>query len=143
MTKLRFLPTPFANTTASLPANASASVFVPSPVASALDAGPQVSPTCELDLVICHLIAWKLEQDGRDVLVLHPGSRYLRVGRASDGIPMVSQHVIARRTLTALAVAVAEKSDQPENIPKSQPMDADGESVEEVMKEQVYYTSST
>ncbi|CAG8685345.1 4928_t:CDS:2 [Funneliformis mosseae] len=34
---------------------------------------------------------------GSKVLVIHPGSRYLRIGRASEAFPIVVPHVIARR----------------------------------------------
>ncbi|KAF9121879.1 actin-like protein arp8 [Mortierella sp. 14UC] len=34
---------------------------------------------------------------GKKVIVIHPGSRYLRVGRASDAYPIITPHCIARR----------------------------------------------
>ncbi|KAF9934530.1 actin-like protein arp8 [Linnemannia zychae] len=35
---------------------------------------------------------------GKKVIVIHPGSRNLRIGRASDAYPIVTPHCIARRT---------------------------------------------
>ncbi|RIA87494.1 hypothetical protein C1645_777233 [Glomus cerebriforme] len=35
--------------------------------------------------------------EGSKVLVIHPGSKYLRIGRASEAFPSVVPHVIARR----------------------------------------------
>ncbi|CAG8694211.1 8420_t:CDS:10, partial [Cetraspora pellucida] len=37
------------------------------------------------------------EQEGSKVLVIHPGSKYLRIGRASEAFPYVVPHVIARK----------------------------------------------
>ncbi|KXS18529.1 hypothetical protein M427DRAFT_143893 [Gonapodya prolifera JEL478] len=37
------------------------------------------------------------DSEGEFTLVFHPGSRFLRVGRAEDGIPKVIHHFIARR----------------------------------------------
>ncbi|KAF9326059.1 actin-like protein arp8 [Linnemannia elongata] len=34
---------------------------------------------------------------GKKVIVIHPGSRYLRIGRASDAYPIITPHCIARR----------------------------------------------
>jgi len=34
---------------------------------------------------------------GEDVLVIEPGSRYLRIGLASQGLPRTVPHVLARR----------------------------------------------
>lgn len=34
---------------------------------------------------------------GSDVIIIHPGSRFLRIGRASDDGPRVVHHVIARK----------------------------------------------
>jgi actin-related protein 8 len=38
---------------------------------------------------------------GSHVIVIHPGSRYLRVGRASDVTPLTVPNVIARKTINA------------------------------------------
>ena len=38
---------------------------------------------------------------GSHVVVIHPGSRYLRVGRASDVTPVTVPNVIARKTTSA------------------------------------------
>ncbi|CAG8833969.1 40652_t:CDS:2, partial [Gigaspora margarita] len=37
------------------------------------------------------------EQEGSKVLVIHPGSKYLRIGRASEAFPYVVPQVIARK----------------------------------------------
>ncbi|KAF9316232.1 actin-like protein arp8 [Podila horticola] len=37
---------------------------------------------------------------GKKIIVIHPGSRFLRIGRASDAYPVVTPHVIARRMRT-------------------------------------------
>ncbi|KAF9298009.1 actin-like protein arp8 [Linnemannia elongata] len=34
---------------------------------------------------------------GKKVIVIHPGSRFLRIGRASDAYPIITPHCIARR----------------------------------------------
>ncbi|RIB12504.1 hypothetical protein C2G38_2200470 [Gigaspora rosea] len=39
------------------------------------------------------------EQEGSKVLVIHPGSKYLRIGRASEAFPYVVPHVIARKII--------------------------------------------
>jgi hypothetical protein len=39
--------------------------------------------------------------EGHDVLVLHPGSRFLRLGRSSDTIPRHVVHALARRSLSS------------------------------------------
>ncbi|ORX68757.1 actin-like ATPase domain-containing protein [Linderina pennispora] len=49
---------------------------------------------------------------GENVIVIHPGSRWLRVGRASDAVPRELPHIIARRARAAspaLAKATADK----------------------------------
>ena len=35
---------------------------------------------------------------GANVLVIHPGTRFLRIGRASDVFPIAVPHVIARKS---------------------------------------------
>ncbi|KAJ2780121.1 actin-like protein arp8 [Coemansia javaensis] len=42
---------------------------------------------------------------GENVVVIHPGSRWLRIGRASDAVPRAVPHVIARRLRTRPAPA--------------------------------------
>ncbi|KAF9329600.1 actin-like protein arp8 [Podila minutissima] len=39
---------------------------------------------------------------GKKIIVIHPGSRFLRIGRASDAYPVVTPHVIARRMRTGV-----------------------------------------
>lgn len=39
---------------------------------------------------------------GSDVLVIHPGSRFLRLGRASDHTSVTIPHVIARKFKTQI-----------------------------------------
>lgn len=34
---------------------------------------------------------------GSDIIIIHPGSRFLRIGRASDAYPVTIPHVIARK----------------------------------------------
>ncbi|KAG0088065.1 actin-like protein arp8 [Podila epicladia] len=40
---------------------------------------------------------------GKKIVVIHPGSRFLRIGRASDAYPVVTPHVIARRMRTGVS----------------------------------------
>ncbi|CAO3659418.1 unnamed protein product [Umbelopsis ramanniana] len=40
------------------------------------------------------------ETEGSDVIIIHPGSRSLRIGRASEAFPTTVPHVIARRMKT-------------------------------------------
>jgi actin-related protein len=47
--------------------------------------------------------------EGQDVVVIHPGSRFLRIGRASDSIPRTVPHVIARRTTAPVPATCANK----------------------------------
>ncbi|KDQ13053.1 hypothetical protein BOTBODRAFT_160982 [Botryobasidium botryosum FD-172 SS1] len=35
---------------------------------------------------------------GSDIIIIHPGSRYLRIGRATDAYPVTVAHVIARKS---------------------------------------------
>ncbi|RUO96139.1 hypothetical protein BC936DRAFT_142554, partial [Jimgerdemannia flammicorona] len=50
------------------------------------------------------------EQEGSDVIIIHPGSRHLRIGRASEAFPRTVPHVIAR------------KMNSPVELPKSRPL---------------------
>lgn len=34
---------------------------------------------------------------GSDILVIHPGSRWIRIGRATDAFPVSVPHVLARK----------------------------------------------
>ena len=38
-----------------------------------------------------------LENEGNDIIVIHPGSRYLRVGLASDALPKIVMNCIAHK----------------------------------------------
>lgn len=46
-------------------------------------------------------VDWPQGRRGSHVVVIHPGSRYLRVGRASDVTPVTVPNVIARKTTDA------------------------------------------
>ncbi|KAI9510507.1 hypothetical protein F5148DRAFT_976598 [Russula earlei] len=50
---------------------------------------------------------------GSHVVVIHPGSRYLRVGRASDVTPVTVPNVIARKTINAPAPTFLEGISRP------------------------------
>ncbi|KAJ1949583.1 actin-like protein arp8 [Linderina macrospora] len=41
---------------------------------------------------------------GENVIVIHPGSRWLRIGRASDAVPREVPHIIARRAHTNASI---------------------------------------
>jgi hypothetical protein len=44
-------------------------------------------------------LAWeKRQKRGSDIIIIHPGTRFLRVGRATDAYPINIPHVIARKT---------------------------------------------
>ncbi|KAJ1802421.1 actin-like protein arp8, partial [Coemansia sp. RSA 2599] len=60
---------------------------------------------------------------GDNVIVIHPGSRWLRIGRASDPVPKEIPHVIARR-LRMRAQAV------PDAASSRMDVDSDGEGAE-------------
>ncbi|KAG0056438.1 actin-like protein arp8 [Gryganskiella cystojenkinii] len=53
---------------------------------------------------------------GKKIIVIHPGSKFLRIGRASDAYPVVIPHCIARRMRKPAVTAVAPK------IPKEEPV---------------------
>ncbi|KAI1313897.1 actin-like protein arp8 [Mortierella claussenii] len=50
---------------------------------------------------------------GKKIIVIHPGSRILRVGRASDAYPIATPHCIARRIRTLAATIPNGKSSPP------------------------------
>ncbi|KAF9518979.1 hypothetical protein BS47DRAFT_1370856 [Hydnum rufescens UP504] len=44
-------------------------------------------------------VSWeKRQKRGSDIIIIHPGTRFLRVGRATDAYPINIPHVIARKT---------------------------------------------
>ncbi|KAI9506657.1 actin-like protein arp8 [Coemansia spiralis] len=74
---------------------------------------------------------------GENVIVIHPGSRWLRIGRASDAVPRELPHVIARRLKVKPLLAKNEKnaaaSTEPSSVaqvPEASGMDVDGEGSE-------------
>ncbi|KAJ2385433.1 actin-like protein arp8, partial [Coemansia sp. RSA 2603] len=69
--------------------------------------------------------------NGENVIVIHPGSRWLRIGRASDPVPKEIPHVIARR-LKVLPVRVPEVSDAASKDAKdAEPMEVDEPSMKD------------
>ncbi|KAJ2802452.1 actin-like protein arp8 [Coemansia helicoidea] len=65
---------------------------------------------------------------GENVIVIHPGSRWLRIGRASDAVPRTIPHVIARRLKTRVppaASADAAAADAAAAAPAADAMDVD------------------
>ncbi|KAI7832959.1 hypothetical protein BX661DRAFT_178868 [Kickxella alabastrina] len=57
---------------------------------------------------------------GENVIVVHPGSRWLRIGRASDPVPKEIPHVIARRLRTPLTRPLPPQKQQQQQ-PQSSP----------------------
>ncbi|KAF9191928.1 actin-like protein arp8 [Haplosporangium sp. Z 767] len=47
---------------------------------------------------------------GKKIIVIHPGSRILRIGRASDAYPVVTPHCIARRMRVSTTAIASKKS---------------------------------
>ncbi|KAK7056412.1 Actin-like protein arp8 [Paramarasmius palmivorus] len=69
---------------------------------------------------------------GSQVLVIHPGSRYLRIGRASDVNPVTVPNVIARRTTGPVsAPTFVEGVSRPRKTKKSQRQSGADENVDE------------
>ncbi|KAJ1901028.1 actin-like protein arp8 [Kickxella alabastrina] len=58
---------------------------------------------------------------GENVIVVHPGSRWLRIGRASDPVPKEIPHVIARRLRTPLTRPPPPPPPQKQQQPQPQP----------------------
>jgi actin-related protein 8 len=48
----------------------------------------------------------ELSRRGSQVIVIHPGSRWIRVGKASDVNPIAVPNVIARKSKTPIPVPV-------------------------------------
>lgn len=66
---------------------------------------------------------------GKKIIVIHPGSRFLRIGRASDAYPVVTPHVIARRMRTS--VNSQQKGSKVGGPDETSAMDVDQEQEEE------------
>ncbi|KAF9427682.1 actin-like protein arp8 [Podila epigama] len=67
---------------------------------------------------------------GKKVIVIHPGSRFVRIGRASDAYPVVTPHVIARRMRTGsnsnqVGKNASKESGAPSTTDDSSAMDVD------------------
>ncbi|PBK72447.1 actin-related protein [Armillaria solidipes] len=71
------------------------------------------------------------DRRGTAVLVIHPGSRFLRVGRASDVTPIAVPNVIARRTTLTPAPVFVEGISRPRKGRHGTSSAADSPSVEE------------
>ena len=71
---------------------------------------PDDKPTQEQDpaeVCVCRSLQTAIkrffqEKRGRNTIVFHPGTRLLKIGRATDIVPLLIPHVIARRTTVKL-----------------------------------------
>ncbi|KAJ2689873.1 actin-like protein arp8, partial [Coemansia spiralis] len=61
---------------------------------------------------------------GENVIVIHPGSRWLRIGRASDAVPRTIPHAIARRLRGRQAAAAAPAAPAAMDVDEPEPTSA-------------------
>lgn len=66
-----------------------------------LNEGAPAEPKASTSMpLIQEVVQPTTEEGAAKVIVIHPGSRWLRIGRASDPLPATIQHVIARKRKT-------------------------------------------
>lgn len=92
------------------------------------DIKPNVS-YIEISLLHRHIanVSSQPETEGSDVIIIHPGSRNLRIGRASEAFPRTVPHVIARKMNTSTSKS---KSNTPPQV-LSMDMDISQDSLED------------
>lgn len=71
--------------------------YFPGNKAGSQEIAPDVSSCSRKTMMMLFSHGIKPEEEWRDTIVIHPGSRNLRIGRSSDAFPKTVPHVIARR----------------------------------------------